>query len=509
MLDLIFVPVLLIYFSIVTCLFLYGANFFHLTVIALRACRVSPPALIPEVWPRVAVQLPVYNEMYVARRLIDAAARLDYPTDRLEIQVLDDSTDETVAVVEQAVEHWRAQGRDISHVRRPSRQGFKAGALAYGMELTNAEYLAVFDADFIPQPDFLRRTCPVLYADDSLAFVQTRWGHTNRGHSPLTMLQALSIDGHFAIEQYSRWRAGYCFNFNGTAGVWRREALADAGGWNWDTLTEDLDISYRAFLRGWRAAYLRDVEAPAELTASFAAYRRQQHRWARGSLQCAQKHVPAIWKSTVLPLWTKIQATLHLTGYCIHLLMLALCFLYPVLLAVSAQYPSLLSLFGFMAVFNLAGLAPTVLFTSAQQQLNRRWWTMAPLVLLLSLLGAGMMLTTARAAWQSLSQAPGAFERTPKFGLGGQRREWLRLRYELPVDKIVIAEYALCAFNLYTSYTALSHQVWTVALYTAVFGLGLGLTATLTLAQAASRWLQLRGEAPSSIQASAPVAGEP
>ncbi|HWC30988.1 MAG TPA: glycosyltransferase, partial [Dehalococcoidia bacterium] len=502
MLDLIFVPLLLIYFSIVTALFTYGANFLHLTLIALRSRSATPPSVVPEEWPTVTVQLPIYNEMYVARRLIDAAAMLDYPTSRLQIQVLDDSTDETVAVVEQAVEHWRAEGVDIRHVRRPSREGFKAGALGNGLEQTDSEYLALFDADFIPRPDFLKRTCPVLYADPGLAFVQARWGHTNRMHSPLTLLQSLSIDGHFAIEQYARWRAGYFFNFNGTAGVWRRDALFDAGGWHGDTLTEDLDISYRAFLRGWRAAFVRDVEAPAELPASFDAYRRQQHRWARGSLECAMKHIPTIWKSA-LPAWRKAEATLHLTGYAIHLLMLALAFLYPLLLAVSAQYPSLLSLFGFMAVFNLAGLVPAVLFTAAQQQLGQRWPRMIPVVLLLSLLGAGMMLTTARAAWQAFSKRPGAFERTPKFGLGAKKREWMRLRYQPPVDKIIILEYAVGGLNFYTSYTALSQGVWTVGLYTAIFGLGLWLTASWTVAQALGRTLKRRSVDPSSVVAPA------
>src|SRR5688500_824013 len=198
MLDLIFVPLLLVYFSIVTALFTYGANFLHLTVIALRSRAESPRADVPEVWPTVTVQLPVYNEMYVARRLIDAAAVLDYPTERLRIQVLDDSTDETVAIVEQAVEHWRAEGIDIIHVRRDNRDGFKAGALGNGLEQTDSEYVALFDADFIPKQDFLKRTCPVLYADDGLAFVQARWGHINRTQSPLTLLQSLSIDGHFA-----------------------------------------------------------------------------------------------------------------------------------------------------------------------------------------------------------------------------------------------------------------------------------------------------------------------
>jgi len=483
MLDLLFIPLLLVYFAVLTALFVYGANFLHLTWVAFRSHDVAPQAVVPEDWPTVCVQLPVYNEMYVARRLIDATAALDYSPSKLEIQVLDDSTDETVGVVVAAVEYWSARGVNIRHVRRGSRDGYKAGALAHGLELTGAEYVAIFDADFIPRPDFLKRTVPVLYADDGLSFVQTRWGHTNRNHSLLTFLQSLSIDGHFAIEQYSRWKLGYFFNFNGTAGVWRRAAMIDAGGWHTETLTEDLDLSVRAFLRGWRAAYLRDVESPAELPVGFDAFRRQQHRWARGSFECAYKHVPAIWRSE-LPWWQKVQSTLRLTGYSIHLLMLSLCVLYPLLVLVAMRYPALLSLFGFMAVFNFAGIAPTIMFAIGQQQLARRGWKgVLPAIPLLSFLGAGMMVTTARAFWQSLSSRGQAFERTPKFGLGGQQREWMRMRYQLPLDKIVVAEYALAVFNLGTSVAAFQHAAWAVGLYTAIFGIGLAGTATFAIVQ--------------------------
>jgi cellulose synthase/poly-beta-1,6-N-acetylglucosamine synthase-like glycosyltransferase len=483
MLDLVFIPLLLVYFAVLTTLFVYGANFMHLTWTALRSKNEQPSAVVPEDWPTVCVQLPVYNEMYVARRLIDATAVLDYPRDRLEIQVLDDSTDETVSIVARVVEHWRGRGLDIKHVRRGSREGYKAGALGYGLALTGAEYVAIFDADFIPRPDFLRRTVPVLYADAGLSFVQTRWGHTNRGQSLLTFLQSLSIDGHFAVEQYSRWKLGYFFNFNGTAGVWRKTAMIDAGGWHTETLTEDLDLSVRAFMRGWRAAFVRDVESPAELPVSFDAFRRQQHRWARGSFECAYKHVPVIWRSTQ-SWWQKVQTTLRLTGYAIHLLMLALCILYPLLVLVATHYPALLSLFGFMAIFNIAGLAPSIMFGVGQQQLRRPGWKgLLPLIPLLSFLGAGMMLTTARAFWQSFSNRKQAFDRTPKFGLGNQRREWMRMRYQLPLDKIVAAEYAVAALNIVTSIAALQHSAWAVSIYTAVFGVGLLSTATFAVIQ--------------------------
>ena len=480
--DLLFVPVLIAYLSILALLFCYGINFVYLTVLAVRTSGRRPPALIPTIWPHVTVQLPIYNELYVARRLIEAVARIDYPRDRLEIQVLDDSTDETSEIVAELVSRWRGRGVHIRHVRRGTRDGFKAGALERGLTFAKGELIAIFDADFVPARDFLRQTVPVLVADPDLAFVQARWGHTNRDFSLLTKLQALSIDGHFAIEQAGRWAGGQWFNFNGTAGLWRRTALVDAGGWEHDTLTEDLDVSYRAFLAGWRAAYLRQLEAPAELPVSFNAYRQQQHRWARGSFECAIKHLPAIWHSNI-PLSRKISATLHLTGYSIHLLLLALSLLYPFLLVVSASYPVVFSLFGIMAIFNLTTLAPTVLFTIGQRQLGRRWIAEIPTVLMLSGLGAGMMVNTARAAWQAFGGRPAPFERTPKFGVRHRHEDWLRLRYQLGVDRIVGVELALAALNLTTCWMALSRQSWAIALYTAIFAVGLLSAVALTVGQ--------------------------
>ena len=480
--DLLFIPVALAYLAVLLVLFVYGLYFLYLTVTALRAKRAWPRAAPPADWPVATVQLPIYNEMYVAERVIDAAARLEYPAGRLEIQVLDDSTDETAGIVSEVVERWRAAGKDIRHVRRPARTGYKAGALAYGLEQARGSVVAILDADFVVPPDFLMRTVPVLEADPGLAFVQARWGHTNRDHSLLTSLQALSIDGHFAIEQTARSSAGHWFNFNGTAGVWRREALVDAGGWNQDTLTEDLDLSYRAFMRGWRAAYLGDVEVPGELPVSFNAYRRQQHRWARGSFECAIKHLPAIWRQPIT--WRrKLQATLHLGGYSIHLLLLALSLLYPLVLLIAVRHPMLPSLFGIIAIFNLTALVPAALFAAAQRQLGRRWWTAIPRNLLLSVLGAGMMVNTTHAAFQAVRGRPGVFERTPKFGARRPHDDWRRLRYQLGIDGTVVVEILLAGLNLATCLAAARTGVWAVALYTAVFACGLLLASGMTIGQ--------------------------
>ena len=487
MADALFVIVAATYVAILVALAAFGLNFLWLTWTAVRGRSEAPPVANPAVWPPATVQLPIFNELYVAERLIDAACRLRYPGS-LEIQVLDDSTDETVELVEGVVARWRRSGVDVRHIRRSDRDGFKAGALAHGLELASGDVLAIFDADFIPPADFLVRTVPVLEADSGLAFVQARWGHANRDFSLLTQLQSLSIDGHMIIEQFARWRAGVWFNFNGTAGVWRRSALVDAGGWSSATLTEDLDLSYRAFLRGWRAAFVRDMECPAEIPASFGAYRRQQHRWARGTFECARRHLGAIWRSPV-PLSIKVNATAHLLGYGIHLLMLAISLLYPLLLLLSVGHPQVLTVFGAIAVFNLTALAPGALFAIGQQQLGRRWWTALPRVVMLTVLGAGMMANTARAAILAFRRRPGVFERTPKFGLRETPVDWLRLRYQPRVDGLVIVEIGLAVLNATTAVAALTRGYWPIAIYAAIFATGLGASVSMTLGQALrTRW---------------------
>jgi cellulose synthase/poly-beta-1,6-N-acetylglucosamine synthase-like glycosyltransferase len=489
--ELLFVPVIVTYGIVLGALFIYGVNFIYLTIVAVRTGDRRPPAPEPATWPTVTVQLPIYNEMYVAQRLIDDVARMDYPAGLLEIQVLDDSTDETASLVAELVADWRSKGVDINHVRRDDREGYKAGALRHGLSLARGELIAIFDADFLPQPDFLRQAVPVIVADPRLAFVQARWGHVNRGFSLLTRLQAVAIDGHFGIEQAGRWASGQFFNFNGTAGVWRRTALIEAGGWQADTLTEDLDLSYRAFLAGWRASYLRRLEAPAELPVSFSAYRRQQHRWARGSLECAMKHLPSIWRSEV-KLSRKVAATLHLTGYVIHLLLLMLCLLYPLLLVTSGPRTELFALLGVFGIFNLTTLAPTLLFAVGQRQLGRGWIRHLPTILLLTVFGCGMMVNTGRAAWQTLVGEPAPFERTPKFGVRNRREDWHRLHYQLAMDRIVYVELALAALNALTCVIAVQRGYWAIAIYAAIFGVGLaaaaGTTVHQTLQTGRARW---------------------
>src|SRR5579859_2504855 len=309
----------------------FGVNLLYLT---WRATRLEPARHEPAergAEPTVCVQIPVYNERYVADRVIDAVCAIEWPAARLEVQVLDDSDDDTASIAAARVARWRKRGLRITHVRRAGRAGFKAGALAAGMKLTTAPFIAIFDADFVAPPDFLRRTMGV-FSDPAIGFVQARWGHLDEGYSWFTRLQALAIDFHFLVEQSVRSASGYFTNFTGTAGVWRRAAIDDAGGWSDATLTEDLDLSYRAQLRGWKASYLEDLVVPEELPVSIDAYRRQQSRWATGSFQSAFALIGPVLRSRNRAA-VKVQAAAHLLAYGVGPVMLAQLACYPVLLA--------------------------------------------------------------------------------------------------------------------------------------------------------------------------------
>src|SRR5690242_18436884 len=301
------------YFFVLIVLAIYGWHRYYLVYLYMKYRDKQPaPGAALDPLPVVTIQLPLYNEMYVADRLIDAVCAIEYPRERLEIQVLDDSIDETRSVAELAVRRYAAQGIDIKYYHRTDRTGYKAGALEAGMRAARGEYIAIFDADFIPSSDFLTKLMPQ-FADPKVGMVQARWGHINQDYSLLTKIQSILLDGHFVLEHGGRNRAGHFFNFNGTAGVWRRCVIADAGGWQHDTLTEDLDLSYRAQLRGWRFVFVSDVIAPAEVPVEMNSFKSQQHRWAKGSIQTCRKLLPEILRSN-LPLGTKVEAFFHLTA---------------------------------------------------------------------------------------------------------------------------------------------------------------------------------------------------
>lgn len=409
---------------------LYGIHLYVLLFLfrrRQRAVRAVQRSIIqqfngdrPERWPVVTSQIPIYNERNVASRVIMSVAEMNYPAGRHEIQILDDSNDGTSDLIDEVVRQTRRGGIDIRVIRRPDRKDYKAGALANGLSIAAGKYVAVFDADFVPPTDFLVRMVPLLEADDNLACMQGRWSHLNENESWLTRAQALGIDGHFAIEQGARAWNGLLMNFNGTAGVWRKTAIEDprVGGWSGDTLTEDLDLSYRAQLAGWRIDYCLDVPCPAELPNTALALKGQQRRWATGSIQVARKLLPRIWRSeSGLSMARKCEATLHLTHYSVSVWMLLLAIIarptLTLMVGTHAEYSRWLGLAWCGAL--LSALAPTVMYVYARFVLDGSMSAIRT-VPSMFVVGMGMCLSNAIAVVRGLTQRGGEFVRTPKSG---------------------------------------------------------------------------------------------
>jgi len=477
------------YFGILMILSMYGLHRAWLVFIYLSrplpgAAAPVAPAGTETPWPVVTVQLPLYNELCVVRRLVEAACNLRYPEGRLEIQVLDDSTDETRATAAGIVASYRALGRDIHHITRPARQGYKAGALAHGLERARGELIAVFDADFVPGPDFLLRCVPRLMADPDgrLGMVQARWGHINRDASWLTRVQALMLDAHFVVEHGARRRAGRFLNFNGTAGLFRRRCIEEAGGWQADTLTEDLDLSYRAQLAGWRFEAVEDVEVPAELPELVSALKSQQRRWAKGSIQTAVKLLPRLMRAP-LPAGVKLEAFLHLTANVPYLLMAALALLIvPALRAragVAWTWPALdLPLL-------VAGTGSFALFCAVAQRRLRADWRRT-LVCLPALMGIGMglCLNNGLAVIEGLwPRASSPFHRTPKAG-GSPRVKGAPGGYTAATSPLLIAEAALAAHFIVAVVVEALAGRWAGLPFLLLFAAGFSYVAALTAGQA-------------------------
>lgn len=457
-------------------LFGFGLNLIYLT---WQATRLRPRVIhliARGAEPSVCVQVPIYNERYVAERVLDAVCELDWPRYRMRIQVLDDSDDETTSIVAMRADHWRREGIDVDHVRRGTRDGFKAGALAHGMALTDSPFIAIFDADFVPPRDFLRRTMAV-FDDPKIGFAQARWGHLDEGYSWFTRLQALAIDFHFLVEQAVRSASGYFTNFTGTAGVWRRTAIEDAGGWSADTLTEDLDLSYRAQLRGWKAAYLEDLVVPEELPVSIDAYRRQQSRWATGSFQSAFKLLGPVMRSRNRAA-VKLQAAIHLLSYGVGPLMLIQLVCYPLLLLTfdSRWLPWQLGV-AFVPVI-VVGASPWIGFIVAQTRRGRPWWSGLSAVLC-QVVGAGMSLTVIVALARATRRG-GEFVRTPKHRIVQRGQEWRDQAYVHVGDSRALAEALLGAAALAIVPLAISAGQGLVAIYSSLFALGFLTVAALS-----------------------------
>jgi cellulose synthase/poly-beta-1,6-N-acetylglucosamine synthase-like glycosyltransferase len=476
---------LALYYAVLVALALFGLHRLLLLVLWAAARwskrRQDPPPLGDADLPAVTVQLPIYNELYVAERLIDAVCSFDYPRDRLEIQVLDDSTDETRDVVEASVRRHREAGVEIRQLRRADRAGYKAGALAEGLRSARGDLVAVFDADFVPRPDFLRRTAP-WFADPAVGMVQTRWDHINRGYSLLTRIQAILLDGHFAIEHVARAESGRFFNFNGTAGIWRRRAIETSGGWTQDTLTEDLDLSYRAQLVGWRFVFLPETASPAELPVDIHGFKRQQFRWAKGSMQTARKHLPSILRGDLA--WpVKLEALVHLTNNGAYLLMILLSLLaFPAMVVRHNRDLHWLSALD-VGLFGASTLAVCLFYLVSQLAIRPPKAGQTALLLPLMALGIGLSVNNCRAVVSGLLRDGGAFERTPKYRIESRIDTWRRKRYRAGRDATYALEGLMAAFQAVGLYFSWRLEMWTSLPFLLLFFLGYATVFTLSLSR--------------------------
>ncbi len=466
---------LAIYLSAAIGLAFYGLNTIILTVLYWRKRNDSSPLPALGDIPRVTVQLPIYNEVYVVERLIDAAAALEWDRARLQIQVLDDSDDETAQIAQARVEYHHKRGVDIARVVRANRAGFKAGALAEGMKSARGEMIAIFDADFVPPADFLKRTLPHLCARKELGLVQTRWGHLNANNSVLTRAQALALDGHFVIEQTARQRAGLLFNFNGSGGVWRRACIEDAGDWQGDTLSEDLDLSYRAQMRGWKFLFLPEVVAPAEIPAQINALKRQQFRWAKGSTQCLLKLTPRLMTTPGLSVFQRVEGLIHLSGYLMSPLMLILLLATVPLLALHTRFPDALM------YLMLPTLGPATACALAQRALYPDWQTRYRYFSVLMLLGIGMAVNNSLAVLETVAGQENNFRRTPKFRLEDDGDSWDTKRYTLPFSWDAILELGFAAYAVAGAMMAWRNGlIWTLP-FLILYAAGFAYTGLVTL----------------------------
>ncbi len=486
---------LVVYFFILITVFIYASHRYYMVYLYYKHQKDKPVLRHKlDKLPRVTVQLPVYNEMYVVRRLIAASCEIDYPAELLEIQVLDDSTDETKEITRNCVEEFRAKGFDISCIYRENREGYKGGALQNGLNYAKGEFIFVFDADFIPQKDILKKTIH-FFADKSVGMVQTRWAHLNGSYSFITRVQAIMLDGHFVIEHTARNWSGRFFNFNGTAGVWRKEAITSAGGWQNDTLTEDLDLSYRSQLKGWKFIYLKDELTPSEIPVEINGFKSQQHRWAKGSIQTAKKLLPAILKSD-LPLKVKVEAFFHLTNNISYLLMLVLSVLI---------YPSMVARINIGWFRMLVADVPFLLFATvgisffyicSQKEAYKDWKSRIMYLPALMSLGIGLSVNNSKAVLGAIFNRKTEFKRTPKYNIEKKKDIWLGKKYKGEINLLVLMELLLGVYFTFNIYFAFINRIYISIPFLMMFQMGYFYVAFLSIFQvvlsaiASHRWVR-------------------
>ncbi len=465
----------------------FGLYALVMVVIYLRLRPSDPvqgPEIVEEDLPLVTVQLPVFNERYVIERLVNAVCALDWPKEKLEIQVLDDSTDDTVTISREIVARKREEGYRIELIHRTDRSGFKAGALKGGLEVSEGAYVAIFDADFIPESRFLRDTVPHLVNAPEVGMVQARWEHLNSDYSLITRIQAMALDAHFAMEQQVRNRAEVFINFNGTAGVWRKACILDAGDWHSDTLTEDLDLSYRAQLRGWRFLYLNDITVPAELPAEVNGLKLQQFRWTKGAIETAKKHLWRVWRSDQ-SLAVKLHATVHLTSNVVFPFILFIAILNLPIVLIKQAHPELDLYFNMMAIFILASISTFLFYLCAQRDLRGDWKRRMILFPVFMAGTMGMAVNNTRAVLEALFNRKSDFKRTPKYNILKKGDNWKGSLYRFSrVDGGTLIELLLALYFA----IAIGVSIWLVDIAALPFQLmylfGFGFAGVLSLRHA-------------------------
>ena len=489
------VALLIPYFIVLILLASYGLHRYILVYLYYknRKNRTTEPTSQFKELPRVTVQLPMFNERYVAERLIDCICKLKYPVDKIDIQVLDDSTDETVEVVRDLVERYAALGHSITYHHRTNREGFKAGALQAGMKTARGEFIAIFDADFTPPEDFLLKTIHH-FADPKIAMVQTRWTHINRNYSFLTEVEAILLDGHFVLEHSGRASSGVFFNFNGTAGVWRARAIEDAGGWQHDTLTEDTDLSYRAQLNGWKFIYLQDVECPAELPVEMTAFKTQQARWAKGLIQTGKKILPRVLKSDA-PRHTKIEAWYHLTANLSYPLMVILSVLLLPAMIIRFYQGWFQMVYIDLPLFMASTFSISTFYLVSQRELFPKTWPRALLYLpFLMALGIGLTITNTRAVLEALIGRQSAFTRTPKYRVENRKDKVGATKYRRRLGWIPWVELLIGSYFAMTVYYALQNENYITVPFLLLFVAGYWYTGLMSLLQGRFTGMALNAE---------------
>ncbi len=479
---------LCLYTVLMLVLTIYSAHaYLMLYLYRKNSANRTKPACVYTEWPRVTVQLPIFNEQYVVARLLEAACALDYPRDRLEIQILDDSTDETQETAKKLAAKFQAQGIDIRYLHREKRQGFKAGALKAGLTQAKGEFLAIFDADFIPPSDFLRKMMPYFSANN-IGVVQARWGHINSSYSMLTRGQAIGLDAHFVLEHGARNSSGIFINFNGTAGIWRKAAIIDAGNWQDDTLTEDIDLSYRAQLAGWKFVYINDVVCPSEIPAEVYGLKSQQYRWAKGAIQTAKKLLPTIWRNKTIPWLLKFEATIHLTNHLVFPTLLLIALLsYPIMI-IGVQCPQSKLFFGIASFFTINAFSYPLFYIYAQREIYPDWKRRVLFLPILMAGATGLSVINTKAVCSGFMGRESAFHRTPKFNLSDSASSsWKGQNYRSRFNITVLVEIMLIIYISLALYYAVSNLKFIAIPFILLYWVGFVFIGGLSLVHALRR----------------------